>query len=56
MPAEQDQIKKKGTVSLSMMKRLGLGDIQVCLVPAGILFQHYLAGTHMELSLLLERV
>ena len=56
MPAEQDQIKKKGTVSLSMMKRLGLRDIQVCLVPAGILFQHYLAGTHMELSLLLERV
>lgn len=50
LPTERNEIQKKGVVSMSMLHRLGLGDIQVCLVPAGLMYQHYLAGTHMDVS------
>lgn len=56
MPAEGNEIQRQGKVSLPMLGGLGLEDIQVCLVPAETLYQHYLAGTHLSISVLLREL
>lgn len=52
MPTEQDKVINKGTVSLQMMRILGLEDIQVRLLPANLVFNHYLANTKLQFNLL----
>lgn len=50
MPTEQDDIIDKGKVSLPMMSVLGLEDIQVRLLPAKLVFKHYLENTKLQLD------
>lgn len=50
MPTEMSEIIEKGSVSLAMMKRLGLEDIQVRLLPAKTVFTHYLKNTKLDIQ------
>ena len=50
MPTASAEIKKKGIVSLNMLRNLGLEDIQVWLLPAEMMYQHYIENTKMDLS------
>lgn len=55
MPTEEDSVIKKGCVYMKMLKSLGLQDIQIRLLPAVDVYEHYLAGTkltwdYLELS------
>ena len=50
MPTEQDDVINKGKVSLPMMSVLGLEDIQVRLLPAELVFRHYLENTKLQLD------
>lgn len=52
MPTESDQVIDKGTVTLPMMSKIGLRDIQVRLLPAKLMYQHYLQNSKMDLQLL----
>lgn len=52
MPTEQDEIINKGSVNMEMLHCLGLEDIQIRLLPAELMYRHYLANTHMDISLL----
>lgn len=52
MPTGQEEIIPKGKVCMTMMSNLKLEDIQIRLLPAALVFRHYLAGTHMDISLL----
>lgn len=42
LPTEKDEIEVIGTAKLAMLSNLGLEDIQVRLIPAELLFSHYL--------------
>ena len=48
MPTEQNDIIDKGKVSLPMMRILGLEDIQVRLLPAKLVFKHYLENAKLQ--------
>lgn len=50
MPTASDEIIIKGTVSLPMLRNLGLEDIQVRLLPAEAVYRHYLAGSKMDIG------
>ena len=50
MPTASTEIIEKGTASLAMLKRLGLEDIQVRLLPAKTVFMHYLKNTKMDIQ------
>ena len=50
LPTATSEIIEKGSVSLTMMKRLGLEDIQVRLLPAKIVFMHYLKNTKIDIQ------
>ena len=50
MPTATSEIIEKGAVSLAMLKRLGLEDIQVRLLPAKTVFMHYLKNTKMDIQ------
>lgn len=52
MPTEEDVILNKGQVSLRMLKKLGLQDIEVRLLPAKEAYACYLAGASMDVALL----
>ena len=52
LPTASPDIIEKGTVSLAMLRGLGLQDIQIRLLPARVMYQHYLAGTKFDLSVL----
>lgn len=52
MPTEGEQIVNKGKARLEMLSALGLEDIQICLLPAGLIFRHYLSRTHLDISVL----
>lgn len=41
-----------GTASLPMLDALGLAKIKVRYMPATMMFDHYLAGTKIDLTLL----
>ena len=50
MPTEQEQIVCKGRVCMPMLNNLGLEDIQIRLLPAALMFKHYLANTHIDID------
>ena len=52
MPTDTDQVIDKGIVTMSMMSKMGLRDIQVRLVPAKLMYQHYLQSSKMDIRLL----
>ena len=52
MPTASDKIVKKGSVSLAMLKSLGLQDIQVRLLPAQMVYRHYLERTKLDIKTL----
>lgn len=49
MPTADEKIISKGTVTLAMLKNLGLEDIQIRLLPAKKMYTHYLNNTKLEL-------
>lgn len=50
MPTANEEIIIKGTVTLAMLKNLGLQDIQIRLLPAKTMYKHYLNNTKLEVS------
>lgn len=52
MPTEKNQIIKKGIARMPMLEALGLKNIQIRLIPATLLYQHYLSHTKLDISLL----
>ena len=52
LPTEADEIVQKGTASFSMLSNLGLQDIQIRLLPAAMMFQHYIENTKLDVSIL----
>ena len=52
MPSQDDQIEYTGTVSLAMLSKLGLQDIQVRRLPAKAMYDYYLKNKRMDISLL----
>ena len=52
MPTSSAEIVEKGTASLSMLSELGLQDIQVRLLPAEMMYRHYIDNTKLDLQLL----
>lgn len=52
MPAEKDEIIKKGTVRMPMLEALGLENIQIRLIPAALLYDCYLRQEKIDIGLL----
>ena len=52
MPTASMEIVEKGTVSLTMLRNLGLQDIQVRLLPAKLMYQHYIENTKIDIRTL----
>lgn len=52
MPTAAAEIVKKGTASLGMLSQLGLQDIQIRLLPAEVMFRHYIESTKMAVQML----
>lgn len=52
MPAASKEIIKAGTVSLAMLRKLDLQDIEVRLMPAEVMYQHYIENTKMDIRAL----
>ena len=53
MPTAGNEVVAKGKVSLAMLSNLHLQDIQIRLVPAKMVYQHYLVNTKMDLHALM---
>lgn len=49
MPTTGAEVITKGAVSLAMLAALGLQDIQVRLLPAEVMYRHYLENTKMDM-------
>ena len=52
MPTEKNEIIKKGTVRMPMLEALGLENIQIRLIPATLLYDHYLTQRKIDMVLL----
>lgn len=52
MPTASPDIIVKGTVSLAMLSSLGLQDIQIRLMPAEIMYRHYIENTKLDFRML----
>ena len=52
MPTASKEIIEKGAVSLAMLSKLGLQDIQVRLLPAETMYRHYIDHTKMDICTL----
>lgn len=52
MPTASKEIIEKGTVSLAMLSKLGLQDIQVRLLPAETMYRHYIDNAKMDICIL----
>ena len=50
MPTAGGEIVDKGSVSLAMLKALGLEDIKIRLLPAQMMYQHYIDNTKLSIS------
>lgn len=50
MPTANNAIVDKGAVTLNMLKALGLQDIKLRLLPAELMFQHYIDNTHLNVA------
>ena len=49
MPTAASAIISKGSVSMSMLENLGLQPIQVRLLPADLMYRHYLENTKLDI-------
>ena len=52
MPTEQRSVIDKGYVNIEMLDALGLQNIQIRLLPAELMYSHYLANEKMDIGLL----
>lgn len=52
MPTDKNEIIKKGTARMPMLEALGLENIQIRLIPAVMLYEHYLAQSKIDIELL----
>ncbi len=52
MPTEQQNVIVKGRVNIEMLDALGLQNIQIRLLPAELMYSHYLANEKMDIGLL----
>ena len=52
MPSSGNEVINKGSVSLAMMAALNLKDIQVRLLPAELMYKHYIENTKMDIRIL----
>lgn len=52
MPTEEKNIVHKGEASMKMLSDLGLQDIKVRFLPADMVYEHYLSGRKMDISIL----
>ncbi len=52
MPTTGDTVIVKGKVSLAMLSNLNLQDIQIRLVPAKLMYRHYLENTKLDVGAL----
>lgn len=52
MPTASAKIIEKGTVSLAMLHNLGLQDIQIRLLPAEMMYRHYIENTKIDIRTL----
>ena len=52
MPTEKREIIKKGTARMTMLEALGLENIQIRLIPAYMMYEHYLMKNKIDISLL----
>ncbi|MBS7219494.1 MAG: LlaJI family restriction endonuclease, partial [Oscillospiraceae bacterium] len=52
MPTASKEIIEKGTVSLAMLSKLGLQDIQVRLLPAETMYRYYIDNAKMDICIL----
>lgn len=52
MPIDSTEIVEKGAVSLTMLRNLGLQDIQVRLLPAETVYHHYIKNTKLDIRML----
>ncbi len=52
LPTEGSEVVNKGTVSLLMLRSLGLQDIQIRLLPAQIMYKYYIENTKLNISIL----
>jgi len=52
MPTSGNDIVFKGTVSLAMLSSLGLQDIQIRLLPAKMMYNHYIENTKIDIGIL----
>ncbi len=52
MPTEKKEVEDRGEASLKMLSALGLQNIKVRLVPATIVYEHYLSGKKMDIRIL----
>lgn len=50
MPTEKDEIVKKGTSRMPMLESLGLENIQIRLIPAKELYDHYLSQGKIDIG------
>lgn len=50
MPTASMEIVEKGTVFLTMLRNLGLQDIQVRLLPADMMYRHYIDNTKIDIQ------
>ena len=53
MPTASAEIVEKGTASLAMLSNLGLQDIQVRLLPAEMMYRHYIENTKLDIRKLM---
>ena len=52
MPTALEDIVSLGTASLAMLSNLGLQDIQVRLLPAELMYRHYIENTKIDIQTL----
>lgn len=50
LPIENKEIEDRGEVSMAMLHRLGLQNIQVRFLPAEMAYEHYLSGRTLNIS------
>lgn len=50
MPTEKEEIIQKGTARMSMLEALGLKNIQIYLLPARSMYEHYLLNQRMDIT------
>lgn len=50
LPTSSEEIQNVGFASLAMLDALGLQRISVCLLPASLMYKHYLANTKFDIA------